>query len=56
MADTVDYYKSVLHEQRRADRLAKPNYKSNLSVERARLETENPSFVGQDCACQECQG
>lgn len=54
--DTVEYYKSVLHEQKRADRLAKPNYKANLSIERARLEAAHPDYIGQDCSCAECQG
>lgn len=55
MADTVEYYKSILHEQRRADYFGKTNYKANLSTERARLESENPAFVGEDCNCSECQ-
>ena len=54
--DTLDYYKSVLHEQKRADKNAKPNYKANLQIERDRLEAAHADYIGEVCGCAECQG
>lgn len=47
MADSMQKYAEVLHEQMRCDFFGTcKNYKANLSVERARMEEAHPSWVG----------
>jgi len=52
--DTLDLYKSWLHEKKRGLSFGHSVYAENCQQEIDRLETEHPDWVGQECTCQEC--